>query len=291
MSAHAVTPRVESRLAPTTAVAAVLAVATAGWIVLAARVAGMDTGPGGDPGTLGWFAVSWAVMTAAMMLPATAPAVARVVRARSAAAWASAAGLFVLAYGAVWMVAGLGGYAVVTAVRGAHVGVLDWSSAGRYVAAAAVLAAAVYQLTAAKRRWLARCTTARLPASSNGAAGAVRAGLDHGGCCVACCGTLMVALYAVGMMSLAWMAVITVLIVGERVLPRPAWTTGAVAAVLAVLGVAVAAWPTALPGLTIPPSAHPAMMRMAAAVPGTLGTRVTPPVPSRLTGDPQLGRT
>ena len=261
MTAHAVTRRAESRVVPTAAVAAVLAVAAIGWLVLAPRMAGMDTGPGGDPGTLGWFAVSWAVMTAAMMLPAAAPAVARLVRAGSARVPAAVV-LFLLGYGAVWMLAGLTGYALVQAVRGAHAGALGWSSAGRYVAAAAILAAAVYQLTGVKRRWLARCTAPDLRSASGRAAGALRAGLDHGGCCIACCATLMVALYALGMMSLAWMAVLTVSIVGERVLPRPALATRAIAAVLAVLGVAVAAWPAHLPGLTIPPGSHPAMMRM-----------------------------
>ena len=65
----------------------------------------------------------------------------------------------------------------------------------------------------------------------------------------------MVALYALGMMSIAWMAVLTVLIVGERVLPRPALATTAVAAVLVVLGVAVAAWPADLPGTDRSPRA------------------------------------
>jgi predicted metal-binding membrane protein len=274
MTAHAVNRRAESRVVPTAAVAAVLGVAAVGWLVLTARMAGMDTGPGGDPGTLGWFAVSWAVMTVAMMLPAAAPAVARLVRVGSGPAPATVV-LFLLGYGAVWMLAGLAGYALVQAVRGAHASALGWSSAGRYVAAAAILAAAVYQLTGVKRRWLARCTARDLPSPPGRVTGALRAGVGHGGCCVACCATLMVALYALGMMSLAWMAVLTVLIVGERLLPRPAVATGAVAAVLAVLGLAVAAWPTSLPGLTIPPASHPAMMRMAGPVTGHTTALVT----------------
>ena len=275
MTAHAATRPAESRVVSTGAVAAVLAAAAAGWLVLAQRMAGMDTGPGGDPGTLGWFAVSWAVMTAAMMLPASAPAVARLVRGGGAGA-AAATVLFLLGYGAVWMLAGLAGYALVEAVRGGHAGALGWSSAGRYLAAATILAAAAYQLTAAKRRWLARCIDPDLPSPPGRAVGALRAGLEHGGCCVACCWTLMVALYALGMMSIVWMAVVTVLIVGERVLPRPALTATAVAAVLGVLGVAVAAWPAHLPGLTIPSGSHPAMMmRMAGPVPGAGVPHVT----------------
>jgi hypothetical protein len=72
------------------------------------------------------------------------------------------------------------------------------------------------------------------------------------------------------------MAVVTVLIVGERVLPRPGLTTAAVAAVLAVLGVAVAAWPADLPGLTIPSGSHPSMtIRMAGHALGASGAYVT----------------
>jgi predicted metal-binding membrane protein len=89
------------------------------------------------------------------------------------------------------MLAGLFGYSLVQAVRGPHPGVLAWSSAGRYVAGATVAAAGLYQLTATKRRWLARCTEPRLTVRPY--PGALLAGAEHGGCCVACCWTLMIA--------------------------------------------------------------------------------------------------
>lgn len=252
----AVRPRAESCLIPTAVIAGVLTAAAAGWLVLTERMAGMDSGPGGDPGALGWFAGTWAVMTAAMMLPASAPAVMRVARARRAQAPAAAV-LFLAGYGTVWMLAGLAGYSLVQATRGLHLGALAWSSAGRYVAGASVAAAGLYQLTDAKRRWLARCTAPELHLRRYRIAGALLAGAEHGGCCVACCWTLMAALYAIGMMSITWMAMLTVLIVGERLLPHPALAVHAVAAVLVVLGVAMAASPAAVPALTIPPKAHP----------------------------------
>ena len=37
---------------------------------------GVDAGPGTSLGTVGWFTGAWAVMMAAMMLPALAPAAA-----------------------------------------------------------------------------------------------------------------------------------------------------------------------------------------------------------------------
>src|SRR5690242_7385632 len=46
------------------------------WWLTAARMAGMDAGPGTDLGALGWFLGVWVVMMAAMMLPSVSPTVA-----------------------------------------------------------------------------------------------------------------------------------------------------------------------------------------------------------------------
>jgi predicted metal-binding membrane protein len=259
MTAHAITPRADSRLVPAAVLAGVLAVAAAAWIFLVHRMAGMDAAPGGDLGSVGWFAITWLVMTAAMMLPGSAPAVVQAARDRRGGAAASAVG-FVTGYGALWMLAGLAGYACVQAVRALDVGALSWASAGRYLAGAVVVAAGLYQLTPVKRRWLARCTTPQRPLPRPGISGALRAGAGHGICCVACCWTLMVALYALGIMSVAWMVVLTVLIAGERLLARRSVAVPAVAAVLVVLGVGVAAIPTAVPALAIPAAGHHAGM-------------------------------
>ncbi len=52
-----------------------VAAAAAAWALTAGRMDGMDAGPGADLGGLGWFAASWVVMMAAMMLPPLAPMV------------------------------------------------------------------------------------------------------------------------------------------------------------------------------------------------------------------------
>ena len=64
-------------------------------------------------------------------------------------------------------------------------------------------------------------------------------------------------------MSIAWMAVVTVLIAGERLFPRPAVAVRTVAAVLLVLGIAMALWPGTVPGLTVPQAGHTMMMGIA----------------------------
>jgi predicted metal-binding membrane protein len=261
MTAHAISPRAGSRVVPTAVAAGVLAAAAAAWVILARRMAGMAMSPGGDPGALGWFAITWVVMTAAMMLPGSTPAVVRAARGRRGSVLATAAA-FISAYGAVWLVAGLAGYACVQGVRALNLHALGWASAGRYVAAATVIAAGLYQLTPVKRRWLQRCIASHRHLPDPGLWGALRAGAGYGVCCVACCWTLMVALYALGIMSTTWMVVVTVLIAGERLLTRTPTAVVAVAAVLIVLGAGIAVAPGSVPGLSIPAPAHPAGMGM-----------------------------
>jgi predicted metal-binding membrane protein len=72
--------------------------------------------------------------------------------------------------------------------------------AGRYVAAGVILAAACYQLTAAKTRRLQRCRTPLSLAGEArpGARGGLRGGVWHGADCIGCCIGLMAALFALG---------------------------------------------------------------------------------------------
>src|SRR3954463_9079742 len=57
-------------------VAALFALAGAGWWWTIERMQGMDEGPWTGLGTLGWFVGVWVVMMAAMMFPSVAPTVA-----------------------------------------------------------------------------------------------------------------------------------------------------------------------------------------------------------------------
>src|SRR5947208_14010208 len=45
------------------------------WLLTRERMLGMDAGPGTDPGSVGFYVVSWVVMMAAMMFPSIAPMV------------------------------------------------------------------------------------------------------------------------------------------------------------------------------------------------------------------------
>jgi predicted metal-binding membrane protein len=240
-------------------VAGALVLATGAWALTADRMTGMDAGPGTALGGLGWFAVTWLVMMAAMMLPALAPMVAAYDR-RARSAVGSVA--FGAGYLAAWLVAGLAAYGVFEAVRALDLGFLAWDDGGRYVAAGVVIAAGLYQLTARKDSFLRRCRGRSTFVARHwhaGPVGALRMGVAHGADCVGASWALTAALFALGVMSLTWMAVVAVLIAAERLLPEP--TRWAVAVVLVALGTAVAVAPGDVPGLTVP-GAAPMHMQM-----------------------------
>ena len=235
-----------------------LALAAAAWLVSDLRMAGMDAGPGTDPGAFGFYVSTWVVMMAAMMFPSIAPMVLTYrglqVGRRSGTA---NTGLFVGGYLIVWAASGLLAYGALKAGRSLDGGLLGWHRGGRWVAAGVLAAAAVYEFTPLKDACLGRCRSPvgfLMGSWKDGSGGALRMGLEHGAWCLGCCWLLMVALFALGVMSLVWMGVVTVLIGVEKLVSSRALGTSVVAAVLAALAVGVAAAPQDLPGLTIPGS-------------------------------------
>jgi predicted metal-binding membrane protein len=250
-----------------------LALAGIAWLLTDSRMAGMDAGPGTDPGTLGFYVVTWVVMMAAMMFPSIAPMVlmhrnleaGR--RARGQAAAGGTTTLFVAGYLAVWAASGLLAYAALKLGRSLDGGLLAWHRGGRWAAAGLLLAAAVYELTPLKGTCLARCRgpLAFLIGSwREGRVGALSMGIKHGAWCLGCCWMLMIALFALGAMSITWMILISLLIAAEKLLPWRRIGTMAVAAVLAALAIGVAAVPKSVPALTIPGS--PTAMRAMGAM-------------------------
>ena len=229
----------------------ILGAALVAWIVTVARMRGMDEGPGTDLGGLGWFVGIWLTMTAAMMLPSSALMVLAYVKASPTAR----AGSFVLGYLGAWTAYGLAAYALYRLVERAGLGWLDWQRGGSYVAGAAIAAAGLYQLSPLKQACLRHC---RGPLRyivhgwREGRSGAVRMGLEHGLFCVGCCWGLMLALFALGVMSLFWTALVAAAIFAEKVLPRGERLAGALALVLVALGLLVAFVPADVPGLSEP---------------------------------------
>ena len=235
-------------------VAALLAAAAVAWWFTAERMAGMDAGPGSALGSVGWFAGVWATMMVAMMLPSLAPAAA--VFAASVRREFSRVLLFAGGYLLVWSVAGIAAYGLFELGRSLLAGSLAWHSGGRWLAAGVLVLAALYQLTPLKRAFLLRCRDPlRLDTSwENTRSGALMMGLRNGGWCLGCSWALMAALFALGVMSLTWMALIAVLVVFEKVAPSGGGARLASAGVLVVLAAAMLAAPHEIPGFVVPGS-------------------------------------
>jgi predicted metal-binding membrane protein len=235
-------------------VALLFGLAAAGWWWTIARMQGMDDGPWTAVGTFSWFLSLWVVMMAAMMLPSVAPTVAlysRMTRVRSPGLPL----LFTSGYLLTWAVAGALAFAIAVAVGALPGHPLAWEAAGRWVAGGTLLVAAVYELTPLKDACLGRCRSplgTLLGSWRDGPSGAIQMGAKNGAWCVGCCWALMAALFALGIMSVAWMAVVAGLIAFEKMVPWRRAATYGTAGMLVILGVLVLVAPTATPFLTTP---------------------------------------
>lgn len=217
---------------------------------------GMAMGEAGgpEPGLrLAVYLGMWVSMMAAMMLPAAAPmilmfgTVYRQKRARGGAfvpTW-----VFVAGYLAVWATFGAYAWGLGEVGNNLAAAIPLLGPLSPRLAAAAMLAAGAYQLTPLKQRCLAHC---RSPLSfvlhhwRPGVGGALRMGAEHGVYCVGCCWVLFLLLVVVGLSSLPWMGLVTLIVCAEKLLPRARPVTLGVAALLAALGLLTLARPDLL---------------------------------------------
>ncbi len=262
--------------------ASLLGLAVLAWLLTRKRMLGMDAGPGTDPGSLGFYVVSWVVMMSAMMFPSIAPmalafaSVQRRRRDRGSVDRAVSLWTFLGGYLLTWTAFGLLAYSLYAGVRSLSIPALSWHRGGPYLAGGVLLAAAIYQLTPTKDACLRRCRSPLdfvLTHWRNGPAGALRLGVLHGAWCVGCCWGLMAALFALGVMSLTWMLAIAGLIALEKLLPFKELANRLVAITLLALALGVSLAPQHVPGLTLPgsPAAAKAMRGMSGgrqAMPG-----------------------
>jgi len=234
----------------TTLAAALLGAALVAWAVTVQRMRGMDSGPGTDLGPLGWYVGIWVTMMAAMMLPSAAPTVLMFGRTRSRIdTWA-----FVAGYLLAWTAYGLVAYAVYRAIRAAAPSFLAWDHSGPWVAGGALAVAGLYQLTPLKSACLRHCRSPLhfLLHGRPGVLGATWMGAEHGAICIGCCAGLMLALFALGVMSILWMVLVAIAILIEKVLPGGERFARVLAVSLIALGVWVAVDAGSVPGLTQP---------------------------------------
>jgi predicted metal-binding membrane protein len=240
----------------------VLVLAAAGWWWTVGEMHGMDGGPWTELGTLVWFVSVWVVMMAAMMFPSVAPTVAlysRLTASRSPVAPL----LFAAGYLVAWTSVGVSAFVAATAGGRVSGDVLAWDRAGRWTAATILIVAAVYELTPLKDVCLGKCRSPLgflIGSWRDGRSGALEMGARHGAWCVGCCWALMASLFALGVMSVVWMAVVAGLIAFEKLIPSRRAATYVTAGVLVVLGALMLAAPDTIPALTIPGSSSSSQM-------------------------------
>jgi len=235
------------------ALAAILvALAVVCWWLTDRRLDGMAMGPTIDLGGLAFYTGVWVVMMAAMMFPSVWPIVGMYERVRAARSVpAAGTSLVVAGYLFAWTVWGLLAFGAIRLAHALFGNFLPWDGAGRWVAAGVVLGAAVYQVTPAKNACLTRCRGPVMFVMENwrpSLYGAFRMGAVHGGWCVGCCWALMAALFALGVMSIGWMAFIAALIAVEKLFPSRIAANWSVTAVLALVGMTLLVSPSSVPG-------------------------------------------
>ena len=213
----------------------------------------MDDGPWTALGTLGWFLGVWVVMMAAMMFPSLAPTVALYSR------MTTAIGSRRCCSPPATSSSGEPPASPRSPSRGpaAPSPATCWPGTARGAGspAATLLVAAAYELTPLKDVCLGKCRSPLgflLGAWRDGRAGSLQMGVRHGAWCVGCCWALMASLFALGVMSIVWMAFVAAIIAAEKTLPWRRVATYGTAGILLVLGLLLLAAPDVVPALTIP---------------------------------------
>lgn len=232
--------------------------AALGWWSTAERMAGMDRGPSTDLGGLGWFVGVWVVMMAAMMFPSTSLTVALYAEmTHRRGLWRPL--LFTSGYLLAWSAAGVAAYGAVHVGSSLFGSDLSWNAGGRWFAGGVLATAALYEITPLKDVCLEKCRSPLgflVGSWRDGQRGALEMGARHGAWCTGCCWALMAGLFALGVMSLVWMALVAALITLEKTLPWRRSVTWGTAAVLLALAVLVVVAPRSVPGLVVPGSSN-----------------------------------
>jgi len=181
----------------------------------------------------------WVIMMAAMMLPSAAPMVrmfARCCHTRPGPPTAA----FVAGYLTIWT--GLSAMASL-----AQWGLLElrlitpmMESASRWLSGGLLVGAGIFQLTPLKDSCLSQCRSPLgflMTEWRPGLGGAFRMGLRHGSYCAGCCALLMLLLFVLGVMNLAWIAVLSLVVLAEKTLwTEGVWPSRALGAALTVWG-------------------------------------------------------
>jgi predicted metal-binding membrane protein len=168
----------------------------------------------------------WSVMMVGMMLPSVLPTVMIYSMVAKKAAkdgkTVATTGYFVSGYILIWI-----GFSLLATISQYALEKLDMLSAmmvsnNNILGGALLLIAGAWQFTPLKDQCLEQC---RSPVEfiyqnwQKGNAGAMQMGIRHGLFCLGCCWALMLLLFVGGVMNLLWIAILTIFVLLEKILP------------------------------------------------------------------------
>ena len=171
----------------------------------------------------------WSIMMVAMMLPSAAPTILLFAAVRRQAAQSRAfadVAVFVAGYIATWTAFSLLATLMQWGLLEARLVSPMMVAASPVLGGTLLLAAGVFQLTPFKETCLSQCRDPAAFTASHwrkGTNGAFTMGIRHGLDCVGCCWLLMLLLFVLGVMNLIWIALLSIFILIEKVLPNPRW--------------------------------------------------------------------
>lgn len=204
----------------------------------------MPMSPRWTPATFVLTFAMWAVMMVGMMLPSAAPMILTIAalyrrKLRSVERMVPTL-LFVCGYLLVWSAFAL--FAVMLQWSLVRLALLSpmLATTNAALGGAVFLLAGLYQLSPLKQTCLRHC---RSPFSflftrwRDGWRGALAMGIEHGAFCLGCCWLLMALLFAVGVMNLLWVAVLTLFVFGEKLLRGGVWIARTSGVLMAAYGI------------------------------------------------------
>lgn len=187
--------------------------------------------PAGQPWAASEFVlvfVMWSVMMVGMMLPSAAPMIllyARVGRQSAAKGRPLAsAGWFAAGYLAMWCAFALAATGAQWALERSLLLSPMMAGTSRVLGGVVLIAAGLYQWSPFKDACLLQCRSPLLFVQDHGgfrggAGGAFTLGVRHGAYCVGCCWALMALLFVLGVMNVAWIALLAIVVMAEKILP------------------------------------------------------------------------
>ncbi len=171
--------------------------------------------------------VMWMVMMIGMMTPSVAPMILvyssvrrQAAKGRPLASVAWFAGGYFLA----WIAFSLAATSLQWALERAALLTPMMAGASNIVGGTLLILAGLYQWTPLKEACLSQCQAPLGFILSHGgvpatATGSLTLGFRHGVYCLGCCWALMVLLFALGVMNLAWIAALAILVLLEKIMP------------------------------------------------------------------------